>query len=279
MTKAKTEEPKTKKTEPETDIELKAKTKVYKSWDEVFKDLEAGFPPKAYKKAPHRGGFTSLGPYYIIARLNTVFGPMGRGWGIDEIEFKPAILRPDKELMCHGVFWYRSPVEGDERNIGKIRVCGFGDTNEAEKKAETNLISKAASYLHIGIQLFQGEHQGSSYYDGTEQVAATKVASKDEQKKGKTPEGQGDEMTPMHLLGSLTKLLKDKNPEYMKLDSKQRFAVLAKMLLVKTGELADSTDVKRLTQIWKDLKAEPAKWIKKAEDTLALIEKEMEASK
>lgn len=117
--------------------------------------LKEKFPAKAYKQVNFGRGFTSIDAYYVIERLNDVFGL--DGWIVEVDEW----VVSGNSVACIG-----------RLTAGKIVRQAVGDGTiikgnqaEAYKKAFTNLISKAASYIEIGLDVYQGTHDSDPYLD------------------------------------------------------------------------------------------------------------------
>lgn len=151
-----------------------------------FKALAKPFEKSAYKEV--RLGdraFTTIDAYHIIERLTEIFGMCGKGWGIESLRFSehqaPILSKGEKtkgkdgearythSVSCVGSLWY---MEGDQRllyrrsipTVGDAAVIG-GNVAEAMKKAQTNMISKAASFLGVGLSVYQGKGIDDPYLD------------------------------------------------------------------------------------------------------------------
>jgi hypothetical protein len=121
---------------------------------ELYKQLTADFPAEALSKDTSRGfELTSIKAQYVVERLNDVFGP--EGWKAD---YTVQLL--DKEQGCivkcvliananeGATLIQRSAFGGSEikRNIG-----------DTIKSAMTDSLSKAASHIGIGNDVFKGK--------------------------------------------------------------------------------------------------------------------------
>jgi len=131
-----------------------------------FRALAAPFPDSAYKEVRGvRGGFTSLDAYHVVERLTAVFGLAGHGWGAVVEEW----IASGDAIGATGYLWYTLPaVSGDVRYqvyADGDAVVAKGNVPEARKKARTNMISKAASYLGVGLSLYQGRHLDDPYLE------------------------------------------------------------------------------------------------------------------
>lgn len=130
--------------------------------DKTFKKLSETFPKEAHKEVSFGRGFITIDAYHIIARLTEVFGLCGLGWGVKDVEFETH----GSCCVARGTFWYS--LEGDA--VGEIAAVGDasvtkGNIAEAYKKAQTNLISKAASYIGVGLSVYQGRGLDDPYLD------------------------------------------------------------------------------------------------------------------
>jgi len=132
--------------------------------NETFKQLAKPFPKEAYKDVS-MGGYTmtTIDAYHIIERLTDVFGLMGSGWGVIVSEWRET----GDSVACVGRLWYLTDGERCEVvAVGEGRIMR-GNVAEAMKKAQTNLISKAASYIGVGLSVYQGNGIDDPYIDAT----------------------------------------------------------------------------------------------------------------
>lgn len=123
----------------------------------IFEQLAERLPDGAYKTVNVRGGFTSIDAYHIVEKLTDIFGLCGCGWGIEVDEFQ----HHDKCVAAIGYLWYKLP-DGDD-TVYKVPAVGEGQQRggsvaDAMKMAQTNMISKAASYIGIGLGVYKGQH-------------------------------------------------------------------------------------------------------------------------
>ena len=124
----------------------------------IFEQLAERMPDGAYKTVNVRGGFTSIDAYHIVERLTDAFqGICGHRFGIHVDEFQ----HHDKCVAAIGHLWYKLP-DGDD-TVYKVQAVGEGQQRggsvaDAMKMAMTNLMSKAASYIGIGLGVYKGQH-------------------------------------------------------------------------------------------------------------------------
>ena len=124
----------------------------------IFEQLAERLPDGAYKTVHVRGGFTSIDAYHIVEKLTDTFeGICGHRFGIPVDEFQ----HHDKCVAAIGYLWYKLP-DGDD-TVYKVPAVGEGQQRggsvaDAMKMAQTNMMSKAASYIGIGLGVYKGQH-------------------------------------------------------------------------------------------------------------------------
>mgnify|MGYP001059415580 CR=1 FL=1 len=129
--------------------------------EERWAALTAPFPKDAYKTVNIGRQFVSIDAYHVMERIAAVFGLAGKGWGtrVDRWETSGT------DVAAIGVLWWR---DGEGRHevqaVGEGRVMKQA-VAEAMKKAQTNLISKAASYMGVGLGVYQGKGVDDPYLD------------------------------------------------------------------------------------------------------------------
>ena len=153
--------------------------------------------PNAVKPVSIGGrSFSSIDSYYQIKRATEVFGPLGQGWGW---ELDEEVLEVDGSegrvnfAKCKLTLWYVPPGAKN----GKTRVtCGpvvgmnqlvsnkGRPDDEAFKKATTDAITKALSYLGFSADIFMGLWDDNKYVNRLREEFGRKA----EQAKSKLPE-------------------------------------------------------------------------------------------
>ncbi len=128
-------------------------------WDRVKET-----PPQHTKKVEYGARrFTAVDAYYQIRRATELWGPLGIGWGYDV-----DLLEKDDCYLADFRLWYRS----GERKSEPIRVFGieskFDKTKQkldldAPKKAVTDALTKALSYLGFSADVFLGRYDDNRY--------------------------------------------------------------------------------------------------------------------
>lgn len=127
----------------------------FKLPDSIRKKLREPFPDEAYKaldKSKNQDGkflLTSLKVAYVVERLNDVFGACG--WNLDYT----IIHESDNEIIVHGNLYFpqyelSTPMQfGGGQKRGKL-------VEDAYKSCVSSLISKCASYVGIGHEMYKG---------------------------------------------------------------------------------------------------------------------------
>lgn len=131
----------------------------------LYQKLAKDFPAKAYRNVNIGRGFTTIDAYFIINRLNTLFGLCGEGWGVKDISFE--ISEDKKSVAAVGSMWYINPQTKQRAEVlavGDAMVIK-GNVAEGMKKAQTNLISKASSFMGVGLRVYMGLHADDPYLD------------------------------------------------------------------------------------------------------------------
>ena len=120
--------------------------------DEIRKKLRNDFPDEAYRQHPTKSFLTTLKAMYITERLNDVFG-IGRWVITHEI----ALKTDDYVLMKGKLSLLDYDCEIPEQ-YGGHKTAGINtEIADGYKSAITDVLSKSASYLEIGIDMFKGK--------------------------------------------------------------------------------------------------------------------------
>ena len=131
-----------------------------------WRALAEPFPNSAYKDVKVGRGFTTIDAYHIIERLTAIFGMCGQGWGVQNVRYETH----DDNVAAIGELWYRATPFDENPDVAVVHAVGDAKViknnyAEAYKKAQTNLISKAASFLGVGIGVYQGKGIDDPYLD------------------------------------------------------------------------------------------------------------------
>jgi hypothetical protein len=166
-----------------------------KTIDPRFKALAKPFEDKAsaYKKVKIGREFTTIDAYHVIERLTQVFGLCGQGWGSEVVDWR---VNGDN-VAAIGFLWYRGETSDDMfrvHAVGDAQVLK-GNIAEAYKKAQTNLISKAASFLGVGLSVYQGKGIDDPYLD-REAMMNGNANGGGRPTQRRTPDGPGQALDP-----------------------------------------------------------------------------------
>lgn len=127
--------------------------------------LCADFPDEAYKKHDSKSFLTTLKAMYIVERLNDVFG-IGR-WTIDDQK----VIKDDGNyvLMSGRLTFLDYDCQIPTQYGGHATSGTNKEPADGYKSAVTDILSKSASYLEIGIELFKGNINPSGNDQGKNQ--------------------------------------------------------------------------------------------------------------
>ena len=123
---------------------------------EMRNKLRLALPEKACKKHPTKSFLSSINPMYVIERLNDVFG-VG-SWHVkndvilSDINQGSIVVKVTLEIPEYNIYLEQF---GGNDNGGKDKK-GF-DLGDCFKGACTDGLTKLASYLEIGISIYQNE--------------------------------------------------------------------------------------------------------------------------
>lgn len=120
---------------------------------EMRKELRGDFPEEAYKVHDSKSFLTTLKAMYIVERLNDVFG-IGR-WTIDQ---QTVINDNGSYVLMSGRLTFLDYDCQIPTQYGGHATSGTNkEPADGYKSAVTDILSKSASYLEIGIDLFKGK--------------------------------------------------------------------------------------------------------------------------
>lgn len=119
---------------------------------EIREKLRADFPENAYSQHPTKSFLTTLKAMYIVERLNDVFG-IGR-WTLEHnVE-----LATDNYILLRGKLILLDYDCEIPDQFGGHPITGKNtEIADGYKSAVTDILSKSASYLEIGIDMFKGK--------------------------------------------------------------------------------------------------------------------------
>lgn len=132
--------------------------------------------PNNTKSVEFGRSFTAIDAYSQIAAATNKFGPVGIGWGWD-VEWDDSL---PTVIYANLTLWY---IWEDKR--GEVKVCGGcalnakpKDSSEARKKALTDSITKALSYIGFNADVFMGKFDDSKYVEERKSAVAKEEQTK-----------------------------------------------------------------------------------------------------
>ena len=124
---------------------------------EMREALNAPMPAEAIKPHPTKTYLSTIKAIYIVERLNDVFG-LGRWDLITEIEDKS-----ENYILMRGKLMFLDYDVALPFQYGGHQTTGKGiELADGYKSAVTDCLSKCASYLEIGLDVFKGKVNGKS---------------------------------------------------------------------------------------------------------------------
>jgi hypothetical protein len=114
---------------------------------ELIARLKSPLPPEAVSPNPQRPGFSAIKPIYIVERLNEVFEL--NGW-----RFTAEIVESGRMVVVKGTL----EISGYGIHIEQYGGNDNSDRGDAYKGACTDALSKCASYVGIGMDVYKGLH-------------------------------------------------------------------------------------------------------------------------
>lgn len=136
-----------------------------KTWN-ALADIDPKFT-KPITGKPYKG--TSPNPHYIVKMLTDHFGPVGQGWGVRVVAegFQP--LGEEVIHWCRVEMWHTKrentfEAYGQTKALMKTRNGMMAD-EDAPKKSFTDAMTKAASYVGAGANIFLGRYDDSKYVE------------------------------------------------------------------------------------------------------------------
>lgn len=120
--------------------------------DEMREKLREDFPQEAYKQHDSKKYLTTLSAMYVVERLNDVFG-IGR-WNL----VHNVVNDNGKYVLMSGQLMIIDYDCSIPIQFGGHATTGTGkEIADGYKSAITDILSKSASYLEIGIDMFKGK--------------------------------------------------------------------------------------------------------------------------
>ncbi len=157
--------------------------------DAIWLDLMKTDP--AHTKKVSQGGrqFTTVDAYHQFQRMTEKFGPVGEGWGWTVQEQSTL----GSAVWVRILFWWTLPDSSDPLSQNSYQTYGGArwqtkegkdfDPDEAYKKALTDALTKAMSYLGMNADIFQGMFDDNKYVQQRAQEAKKESAQKTKEQK------------------------------------------------------------------------------------------------
>lgn len=132
--------------------------------------------PKATKPFTRSGGFrgTQIDPAWRLQIMTEVFGPVGKGWGYEQLEWT---VVERMVFICVRV-WYRDPDTGEVCHTGPqwggtevVRRNRDGTErpdDECFKMSITDAVGKCLQQLGLGADVYMGQFDDSKYREESE---------------------------------------------------------------------------------------------------------------
>lgn len=142
--------------------------------------------PKATKPFQRAGGFrgTQIDPVFRIQLMTETFGPVGKGWGFEQLEWTIA----ERMVFICLRAWYVDPSTGEKHFTGPqwggtelVRRNRDGTErpdDEAFKMSTTDALGKCLLQIGVSADVYMGQFDDSKYKDENEQFFAAKNAIK-----------------------------------------------------------------------------------------------------
>ena len=112
---------------------------------DLLEKLKASLPPQAVSPNPDRPGLSAIKVIYVVERLNEVFGL--NGWHIANEVVEKGAMVVVKGTLTIDDYGIRIEQYGGNAN---------SDRGDAYKGACTDALSKCASYIGIGMDVYKG---------------------------------------------------------------------------------------------------------------------------
>lgn len=141
--------------------------------DEIREQLRAPLPAEAISQHPTKPYLSVLKAAYVMERLNDVFGVCG--WTVEHTVRDDA---NDYVVVCGCIYLLNFDLRTPKQYGGHATAGKGTEPADGYKSAVTDLMSKSASYLEIGIDVFKGQNSTAE----KRQPVKTKPAAKKSEK-------------------------------------------------------------------------------------------------
>lgn len=132
--------------------------------------------PRATKPFTRAGGFrgTQIDPTWRLQIMTETFGPIGKGWGYEQLEWT---IAERMVFVCVRV-WYRDPETGEQHWTGpqwggtemirRRRDGAEAPDDECFKMSITDALGKCLLQLGLGADIYMGQFDDSKYREESE---------------------------------------------------------------------------------------------------------------
>jgi hypothetical protein len=132
--------------------------------------------PKFTKPFQRAGGFrgTQIDPTWRMQMMTELFGPVGKGWGYEQLEWTIA----ERMIFICARVWYRDPETGEQcwtgpqwggtEMIRKNRDGSERPDDECFKMSMTDAVGKCLVQIGLGADIYLGQFEDSKYRDEVE---------------------------------------------------------------------------------------------------------------
>ena len=138
-------------------------------WDAVY-----ATDPEFTKKVAMRGGFTSIGGYYLVRKATERWGAYGSTWGLRECKYGYDCSADGAILALYLEAKFEYP--GGSFDIASD--IPYAPKDECRKKLRTDCIKKALSYLGFSADVFMGKFDDDRYVADMRRLHGGKVKAK-----------------------------------------------------------------------------------------------------
>ena len=208
--------------------------------------------PRHTKEVSYGRKFTAIDGYYQIMRATEAFGPFGTGWGWTSDE--EVVVAVDQTGKAHTFakvklsLWYYHAGQ-DERCVAGpviamnmlLSKAGVPD-EEAFKKATTDALTKALSYLGFSADVFMGKFDDVRYVADMKK----KFEKADQEQAAKLPDDAAIAVSSIKAavsVASLTNIWNSMKDSYEKLTPAQQSYVRLQFSMRKQALEAPSASV------------------------------------
>ena len=132
--------------------------------------------PRATKPFTRSGGFrgTQIDPAWRLERMTEVFGPVGRGWGYEQVEWTIV----ERMVFVCVKLWYRDPASGEVLWTGpqwggteivrRRRDGAEAPDDECFKMSVTDALGKCMLQIGLAADIYLGQFDDSKYREESE---------------------------------------------------------------------------------------------------------------